>query len=466
MNHSRWERRLPRVSYRMPTQVMLRNDRVHMPACTRNLSEGGLFLETPRPLAVNALVELEVALPRRLATLQGRVAWSRPGRQAQGTPSDPYQSGAGIRFVGLTETDLHQLRRAIVDSGDAVQAVRVWFGDRTEPVEMRAVLTAQGVVTTVPVPDVQLEGPVRLSFVGGNADYTGCVARTTLSTHRDGTTQLQMEIDLDSPAHEELDADEPIQITFEDDRPVTASGVISVRSRSPAEDDFADDVTPVELGLSVTSEAAQQDSVPPASDAVAPAVPAARRARIGRLLFAAIATGGLAALAGVVIIEELRDPPAGAPPVSVSPAAARPVEPTRPAPAASPPRPAVTDAPLVKPVETPPAKPVIDASPTISEVSDTIELRVPVTGPLDSIRHYTLTEPDGVALTLRCTRFVAADRGYRPGMGRVWKYWLGERDFDGAAQIRLFTRGGVPRYQVRTEPGVVIVTIERENLPD
>jgi type IV pilus assembly protein PilZ len=65
-----------------------------------NLSEGGVFLETERPLEVGSQLCIAFAVPGRSEVeLEGRVAWIRPSRDEWGP------AGMGVELAALSEWD-------------------------------------------------------------------------------------------------------------------------------------------------------------------------------------------------------------------------------------------------------------------------------------------------------------------------------------------------------------------------
>jgi uncharacterized protein (TIGR02266 family) len=71
---------------------------------TRDISEGGLFLATYRPLAVGARVSLSLSLPDGALEVTGTVRWSRDANEG----SAP---GVGIAFDPLDETATKRINR-------------------------------------------------------------------------------------------------------------------------------------------------------------------------------------------------------------------------------------------------------------------------------------------------------------------------------------------------------------------
>lgn len=74
--------------------VTLTSDSNFFVGLTNDISAGGLFVSTYRPLAIGARVELEFALPEGTLKLKGIVRWRRE--------SSEMSPGVGISFEDLT----------------------------------------------------------------------------------------------------------------------------------------------------------------------------------------------------------------------------------------------------------------------------------------------------------------------------------------------------------------------------
>ena len=83
-----------------------------------NLSEGGVFVKSDRPLPLDAEVDLVLTLPTgTLIKAVGRVVWNHD--LAKEAPHDS-RGGAGIRFVDMPDGDRALLRDYVASlSGDA-----------------------------------------------------------------------------------------------------------------------------------------------------------------------------------------------------------------------------------------------------------------------------------------------------------------------------------------------------------
>jgi len=65
---------------------------------TKNLSKGGTFIKTPRPLPIGSRYQFSFTLPAlsEPLVLEGEVSWTVPPEAAQARNEDP---GMGIKFV-------------------------------------------------------------------------------------------------------------------------------------------------------------------------------------------------------------------------------------------------------------------------------------------------------------------------------------------------------------------------------
>jgi uncharacterized protein (TIGR02266 family) len=105
------DRREPRVTARLrvhygPDPKLLLSD------YSLNISSGGLFLETGRPLPVDTPLELEFILPAqpRAIRCRGRVAWVN---EAVSPVKPNLATGMGVQFLDIGLDDLHAIREFI-----------------------------------------------------------------------------------------------------------------------------------------------------------------------------------------------------------------------------------------------------------------------------------------------------------------------------------------------------------------
>lgn len=75
---------------------------------TRNINEGGVFIETDCPAPLDSVVQLRFRLPRTREALQvaGRVAWIEPGE-------DGRPQGMGVEFEHLSDRDRTRINELV-----------------------------------------------------------------------------------------------------------------------------------------------------------------------------------------------------------------------------------------------------------------------------------------------------------------------------------------------------------------
>ena len=93
-------------------EVRYRSAHDFVAAYAKNISGGGIFIQTTKPLALNQEVHLRFTLPgvEKPFELQGLVVWTNPFASQAAFPT-----GMGIKFL-----DLNPQQKAIID--DFVQA--------------------------------------------------------------------------------------------------------------------------------------------------------------------------------------------------------------------------------------------------------------------------------------------------------------------------------------------------------
>ena len=79
-----------RVDFRVPVELLCSKG-IRLNGKTRNVSEGGMFVETALLLPVGSPVRCGLALDESSIEVFGRIAWSRPRRP-------PADDGTGIPF--------------------------------------------------------------------------------------------------------------------------------------------------------------------------------------------------------------------------------------------------------------------------------------------------------------------------------------------------------------------------------
>ena len=79
---------------------------------TKNISRGGTFIKTARPLEVGSRCQFSLSLPALAdpIVLEGEVAWALGPEEAQQRGADP---GMGIRFVFVDEAARHDFERLV-----------------------------------------------------------------------------------------------------------------------------------------------------------------------------------------------------------------------------------------------------------------------------------------------------------------------------------------------------------------
>jgi uncharacterized protein (TIGR02266 family) len=76
---------------------------------TRNINEGGVFIETDCPAPLDAVVHLRFRLPGTRETLKvtGRVAWIEPGEGG-------HPQGMGVEFEHLSDRDRTRINELVL----------------------------------------------------------------------------------------------------------------------------------------------------------------------------------------------------------------------------------------------------------------------------------------------------------------------------------------------------------------
>lgn len=95
-------------------------------AVARDVALGGLFIETKEPLAVGALLSVELSSPKQTATLEARVFDVRPKREGAEKPA-----GMAVRFIDLPDAMLVKLQE-VLEHHRPPARTRLGVGDDTE----------------------------------------------------------------------------------------------------------------------------------------------------------------------------------------------------------------------------------------------------------------------------------------------------------------------------------------------
>ena len=100
----REERQAPRVEQRLAVEIEI--DGAHHTAASRNVSTGGMFIETELALKVGQRFKLTFAVPAQKDPIaaEAEVRWVEAG-------------GVGVRFIGLRAKDVWALGRLYSPSG-------------------------------------------------------------------------------------------------------------------------------------------------------------------------------------------------------------------------------------------------------------------------------------------------------------------------------------------------------------
>lgn len=104
----------PRRSQRAPLKLRVDYEQMNtfFADYTKNISRGGTFIKTPRPLEVGSRCQFSLSLPALPdpVLLEGEVAWVLTAEDAQQRGGD---AGMGIRFVFADDAARHDLERLV-----------------------------------------------------------------------------------------------------------------------------------------------------------------------------------------------------------------------------------------------------------------------------------------------------------------------------------------------------------------
>ena len=98
-----------RAHFRFPTHLEVRFESGEdlRSACLENLSEGGMFIASERPLAAGTPLQLSISVPSGKVRISGRVAWVRSMQSRSGP------AGMGIRFEDLSDEQRDRIASAV-----------------------------------------------------------------------------------------------------------------------------------------------------------------------------------------------------------------------------------------------------------------------------------------------------------------------------------------------------------------
>jgi len=94
-----------RAHFRFPTHLEVRFETGAelRTACLGNISEGGIFIATERPMPAGTALRLSITVPEGTVEMVGRVAWARPASSRNGA------AGMGVRFEDLSLEQREQI---------------------------------------------------------------------------------------------------------------------------------------------------------------------------------------------------------------------------------------------------------------------------------------------------------------------------------------------------------------------
>jgi type IV pilus assembly protein PilZ len=94
-----------RSSFRAPIRLRVDYERMNtfFADYTKNISKGGTFIKTARPLPIGTRFVFQLSVPAlsEPVSLSGEVAWTLPPEQAEAKGAE---AGMGIRFIFADET--------------------------------------------------------------------------------------------------------------------------------------------------------------------------------------------------------------------------------------------------------------------------------------------------------------------------------------------------------------------------
>ena len=109
------KRSYPRVPAELVAElraVPMGNHRDDLPAAVKDVSAGGVFVETPMVLSPGSLVILKLSIPdeERPRTVMGLVRWRR----------EAAPRGVGVQFVALTPAPMPEVLRSVKEGAPSI----------------------------------------------------------------------------------------------------------------------------------------------------------------------------------------------------------------------------------------------------------------------------------------------------------------------------------------------------------
>jgi hypothetical protein len=200
-------RQHPRVEYR--AHVLLLGAGASGPEArpllgrSLNLSASGLLVEADEPCEVGSELCCLIPLGGQTRTLRARVA------RLQALADE--RVGIGIAFLDLAPSDRELLEGVVAGHDTPAELVSVRFDGVAEPVQSRAVITADGVELRTALPFLRIDSSVEVALgVGGGRLLRQGVLRDVRVERGgpDGTPYLAVSVRLHEAAPEQPDEEE------------------------------------------------------------------------------------------------------------------------------------------------------------------------------------------------------------------------------------------------------------------
>jgi hypothetical protein len=200
-------RQHPRVEYR--AHVLLLNTGTPGPDTrpllgrSLNLSASGLLIEADESCPVGSEVCCLIPLGGQTRTLRARVARLQP--------LDEHRVGIGVAFLDLAPSDQALLEGVVAGYDTPAVLVSVRFDGVAQPLQSRAVLTADGIELRTALPFLRIDSSVEVSFgVGGGRLLRQGILRDVRVERggRDGAPYLAVSVTLQAERAQPEEEDE------------------------------------------------------------------------------------------------------------------------------------------------------------------------------------------------------------------------------------------------------------------